>query len=45
MKGVLKVGEKWNKTDGVQKPSMEVIKTFVNSPLFERLCDYLETEY
>lgn len=37
--------ETWDKTNGIQKPSMETIRTYVDSPLFESLCTHLESEY
>ncbi|WP_313340101.1 DUF3788 family protein [Sedimentibacter sp.] len=42
---MLKVKETWDKTNGVQKPSLTTISAYVNSPLFEQLCQHLETEY
>ncbi len=32
----------WDKTNQQQKPSMAIIKDFVDNVLFEQLCDYLE---
>lgn len=40
-----KVKERWDKTNGAQKPSMEAISAYVNDPLFEGLCTHIETEY
>jgi AraC family transcriptional regulator len=37
--------ETWDKTNGTQKPSMETINAYVDSPLFEGLCKYVESEY
>jgi len=41
----LKIKEKWDKTNGIQRPSIAEINAYVDSPLFECLCKYLETEY
>lgn len=42
---MLKTKETWDKTSAMQKPSLETISAYVNSPLFEHLCRHLETEY
>lgn len=42
---ILKMKETWDKTNGTQKPSLEIISAYVKSPLFERLCKHVETEY
>lgn len=42
---MLKMKEAWDKTNGIQKPSLATISAYVNSPLFEHLCKHLETEY
>ncbi|WP_312813857.1 DUF3788 family protein [Sedimentibacter sp.] len=42
---MLKMKETWDKTNGIQKPSMATISSYVNSPLFEHLCRHLEAEY
>lgn len=34
-----------DKTNGTQKPSLEEISAYVNSPLFDHLCTHMETEY
>ncbi len=39
------VKERWDKTNGKEKPTMEAISASVNSPLFEDLCTHLETIY
>lgn len=31
--------------DGTKKPSIATIGTYVNNPLFEHLCNYVETEF
>ncbi|HHV13498.1 MAG TPA: DUF3788 family protein [Clostridiales bacterium] len=41
----MKQKQTWDKTNGIQKPSMATISTYVNSPLFGRLCKHVETEY
>lgn len=35
----------WDKTDGTQKPSLESISAYVNSPLWEQLHEYMEEQY
>jgi AraC family transcriptional regulator len=35
--------EAWNKLDGTRRPLMETISTYVNSPLWDQLCSYLES--
>lgn len=35
----------WDKTNEGHKPSMATISAYVNNPLFESLCGYVETEY
>lgn len=35
----------WDKTDGISEPSMSAVSMYVDSPLFERLCRYIEIEY
>lgn len=35
----------WDKTNGNQKPSVEVIRSYVNSPLWEQLCRHIEEQY
>ncbi len=42
---MLRTKETWDKTSAMQKPSLETIRAYVNSPLFEHLCRHLETEY
>ena len=42
---ILRMKEKWDKTNGLQKPSIAEINAYVNSPLFICLCNYLEAEY
>lgn len=42
---VHKMKKTWDKTNGAQKPSMAEISDYVNSPLFDCLCNYMETEY
>lgn len=42
---IQKIRETWDKTNGTQKPSLEAISAYVNSPLFDRLCTHVETEY
>lgn len=37
--------ETWDKTYGTQKPSLELVSDYVNSPLFDNLSRHLETEY
>ncbi|SMP70726.1 DUF3788 family protein [Anoxynatronum buryatiense] len=37
--------ETWDKSNGTQKPSPETISQYVNSPLWEQLCTYVETAY
>lgn len=41
----MKMKKTWDKTNGTQKPSLIAISAYVNNPLFEQLCKYLETEY
>ena len=43
--GIVRTKETWDKTNGIQKPSMSTISAYVNSPLFECLCKHIETEY
>ncbi len=43
--GELKIRETWNKTNGTQKPTLTTISAYVDSPLFEQLCNHMETEY
>ncbi len=35
----------WNKDDGTREPTKEDISSYVNSPLWEQLCNYVEKEY
>ncbi len=42
---IQKIKEFWDKTNGTQKPTMEKISAYVNSPLFDCLCKHVETEY
>lgn len=42
---MLKTEETWDKTNGAQKPSLATISAYVNSPLFDRLCTHVGTEY
>jgi AraC family transcriptional regulator len=42
---IRKTRETWDKANGTQKPSLEAISAYVNSPLFDRLCTHVETEY
>lgn len=42
---MLKMKERWDKTNGTHKPSLTTISSYVNSPLFDDLCKHLETEY
>ena len=42
---ISKIKEKWDKTNRLLKPSMAKINAYLNSPLFECLCTYLEVEY
>ena len=37
--------ETWDKTNGLQKPSVTTISVYVNNPLFDELCRHLETEH
>lgn len=37
--------EKWNKANGLQKPSMAQLCDYVNNPLLEDLCSHMEAEY
>ena len=37
--------ETWDKTNGLQKPSLTTISVYVNNPLFDELCRHLETEH
>ncbi|MGB4657885.1 MAG: DUF3788 family protein [Mobilitalea sp.] len=39
------IKETWDKTIKTQMPSMLTISSFVNNPLFEHLCQHIETEY
>lgn len=39
------IKEIWDKTDETQKPSMVIINNYVNSHLFEDLCEHLEKEF
>lgn len=40
-----KMKEPINISDGTKKPSMEEITSYVQSPLFEQFCNYVEAEY
>lgn len=42
---IQKTGETWDRADGTRKPSPATISAYVNSPLFDRLCEHVETEY
>jgi AraC family transcriptional regulator len=44
-KNIDEIKEKWDKVNGTQKPSLDMIKTFVNNPLFEDLCRFIQEEY
>lgn len=35
----------WNKLDKQQEPTIDIIHKYVNSPLWDKLCNYLETTY
>ena len=35
----------WNKTDGTVPPSMEILRDYVNNPLWESLLGHMEKEY
>jgi AraC family transcriptional regulator len=39
------INRTWDKTNFSQKPSFAAISDYVNSPLFEQLCQYIEVEY
>ncbi|PKM68270.1 MAG: DNA-binding protein [Firmicutes bacterium HGW-Firmicutes-2] len=41
----LKMQKTWDINDGTIKPSMAMIKDYVNSTLFDALCFFIETEY
>lgn len=43
--GIPKKKEIWNRANGAQKPSLEAISAYVDSPLWERLCKHIEMEY
>lgn len=40
-----RIKKAWDRSNWVQKPSMETISAYVNNPLFECLCEHVETEY
>lgn len=42
---IMKIKKIWDKTNGIQKPSLATISSYVNNPLFECLCKHVETEY
>lgn len=42
---IQKIKKTWDKTNGIQKPSMATISAYINNPLFECLCKHLEIEY
>lgn len=35
----------WNKMDKAQEPTMEMVSGFVQSPLWDDLCQHIETQY
>lgn len=37
--------EVWDKKSETHKPTMETIKAYVNNPLFDQLCNYVECTY
>lgn len=41
----VKQKEYWNKNDVTKEPSIEAISSYVNSPLWEQLCNYVEEHY
>ncbi|PKM58269.1 MAG: DNA-binding protein [Firmicutes bacterium HGW-Firmicutes-3] len=42
---ILKTQKKWDNTNGAFKPSIETIKAYVGSILFDSLCTFVETQY
>jgi AraC family transcriptional regulator len=35
----------WDKADSSEKPIAETFRTFINNPLWDDLCNHIETEY
>ena len=45
IRSLVQLIERWDKLDKTKQPSMEAISRYVNNPLWEELCQYIEEEY